>query len=103
LKIEKPTLKTAVPGDLTLGLPYRTLTNILRFIEEMDNVVKGFSDKDNLLYGSEIKFYSNSVKLDKNLETNIKKLYAIGDGAGLTRGLMMASCAGIYLGRNLFK
>jgi uncharacterized protein len=86
-----------------LGLPYRTLTNILRFIKEMGKVIKGFANKDNLLYEPEIKFYSNSVKLDKNLETNIKNLYAIGDGAGLTRGPMMASCTGIYLGRNLFE
>ncbi|AYE34358.1 NAD(P)/FAD-dependent oxidoreductase [Clostridium septicum] len=96
------TLKTAMPGDITLGIPYRTMTNIINFILEMDKVVKGFADPDNLLYGPEIKFYSNAIKLGENLETNIKNLYAIGDGAGLTRGLMMASCSGVYLARNLF-
>lgn len=96
------TLKTAMPGDLTLGLPYRTMTNIVNFILEMDKVVKGFANPDNLLYGPEIKFYSNAVKLDQRLQTNIKNLYAIGDGAGLTRGLMMASCSGVYLARKLF-
>ncbi|GAA0109356.1 MULTISPECIES: NAD(P)/FAD-dependent oxidoreductase [Clostridium] len=96
------TLKTAMPGDITLGIPYRTMTNIVNFILEMDKVVKGFANPDNLLYGPEIKFYSNAVKLNENLETNIKNLYAIGDGAGLTRGLMMASCSGVYLARNLF-
>ncbi|GAB6168711.1 NAD(P)/FAD-dependent oxidoreductase [Clostridium carnis] len=96
------TLKTAMPGDITLGIPYRTMTNIVNFILEMDKVVKGFANPDNLLYGPEIKFYSNAIKLDENLETNIKNLHAIGDGAGLTRGLMMASCSGVYLARKLF-
>ena len=97
------TLKTAMPGDITLGIPYRTMTNIVNFILEMDKVVKGFADPDNLLYGPEIKFYSNAVKLNENLETSIKNLYAIGDGAGLTRGLMMASCSGVYLARQIYK
>jgi uncharacterized protein len=97
------TLKTAMPGDITLGIPYRTMTNIVNFILEMDKVVEGFANPDNLLYGPEIKFYSNAVKLDKNLETSIKNLYAIGDGAGLTRGLMMASCSGVYLARQMAK
>lgn len=96
------TLKTAMPGDITLGIPYRTMTNIVNFILEMDKVVKGFANPDNLLYAPEIKFYSNAVKLDENLETSVKNLYAIGDGAGLTRGLMMASCSGVYLARKLF-
>lgn len=95
------TLKTALAGDITLGIPYRTMTNIINFIIEMDKVVKGFANPDNLLYGPEIKFYSNAVKLDINLETNIKNLHAIGDGAGLTRGLMMASCSGVYLARKI--
>lgn len=96
------TLKTAMPGDLTLGIPYRTMTNIVNFILEMDKVVKGFANPDNLLYGPEIKFYSNAVKLDENLQTSIENLYAIGDGAGLTRGLMMASGSGVYLARKIF-
>lgn len=98
----EPTLKTALAGDITLGIPYRTMTNIVNFIIEMDKVIKGFANPDNLLYAPEIKFYSNVVKIDKNLETNIKNLYAIGDGAGLTRGLMMASGSGVYLARRLF-
>lgn len=97
------TLKTAMAGDITLGIPYRTMTNIVNFILEMDKVVKGFADPDNLLYGPEIKFYSNAMKIDSNLETNIKNLYAIGDGAGLTRGLMMASCSGVYLARRIIE
>ena len=90
-----PTLKSAVAGDITFALGYRTMTDILEFIKAMDKVVEGFANPDNLLYGPEIKFYSNKVIIDKNFETSIKGLYSIGDGGGLTRGLMMASASGV--------
>ena len=98
-----PTLKGAVPGDITYSLGYRTMTDILQFIKDVDKVVEGFANPDNLLYGPEIKFYSNEVVLDKNFMTNIKGLYSIGDGGGLTTGLMMASCAGVKMARILSK
>ena len=94
-----PTLKDAVAGDLTYSLGYRTMTDILTFINAIDKVVPGFAGDDNLLYGPEIKFYSNEIELDKNFETNIKGLYSIGDGGGLTTGLMMASASGVKLAR----
>lgn len=96
-----PTLKAAVAGDITFALGYRTMTNILEFIRQMDKVIEGFADPSNLLYGPEIKFYSNKVIINNNLETSIKNLYSIGDGGGLTRGLMMASCSGVYIARVL--
>ncbi len=99
----KPTLSGAVAGDLTYGLGYRTMSNILQFIRDVDKVVEGFANPDNLLYGPEIKFYSNEIILDKNFQTNINGLYSIGDGGGLTTGLMMASCSGVKMARILEK
>ncbi len=96
-----PTLKTAVPGDITFAIGYRTMTDILQFIRELDKVVEGFADPDNLLYAPEIKFYSNKVIIDNNFESSVKGLYSIGDGGGMTRGLMMASCAGVQMARVL--
>ena len=98
-----PTLKTAVPGDITFAIGYRTMTDILRFIRSLDKVIEGFANPDNLLYGPEIKFYSNKVDIDNHFETSMKNLYCIGDGGGMTRGLMMASCSGIELARILSK
>ena len=97
----RPTLKSAVAGDITYALGYRTMTAILEFIRSLDKVVEGFANPDNLLYGPEIKFYSNQVIIDENFESNIKGLYSIGDGGGMTRGLMMASCSGIQMARIL--
>ena len=99
----KPTLTSAVAGDITYGLGYRTMKDILEFIKAVDNVVEGFANPDNLLYAPEIKFYSNEVVLDKNFQTTVKGLYSIGDGGGLTTGLMMASCAGVKMARILSK
>lgn len=96
-----PTLKSAVPGDITFAIGYRTMTDIIQFIRELDKVVEGFANPDNLLYGPEIKFYSNKVTIDSNFETSIKGLYSIGDGGGMTRGLMMASASGVQMARIL--
>ena len=96
-----PTLKTAVAGDITYALGYRTMTDIIEFIKSMDKFVEGFADPANLLYGPEIKFYSNGLILDDKFQTSIKNLYSIGDGGGLTTGLMMASCSGVQLARFL--
>ena len=93
------TLKSAVAGDITFAIGYRTMTDILQFIRCLDKVVEGFANPDNLLYAPEIKFYSNKVVIDNNFETSIKGLYSIGDGGGMTRGLMMASCSGIQMAR----
>ena len=98
-----PTLKSAVAGDITFALGYRTMTDILQFISSLDKVVEGFANPDNLLYGPEIKFYSNKIAIDNKFETSIKGLYSIGDGGGLTRGLMMASASGVQTSRNILK
>ena len=94
-----PTLKSAVAGDITFAIGYRTMTAILEFIRSMDKVVEGFANPENLLYAPEIKFYSNKVIIDNNFETSVKGLYTIGDGCGMTRGLMMASASGIQMAR----
>ena len=99
----RPTLKSAVAGDITFAIGYRTMTDIIKFICDMDKIVEGFANPDNLLYGPEIKFYSNEVVLNNDFETSINGLYAIGDGCGMTRGLMMASCSGVELARKLEK
>lgn len=96
-----PTLKDAVPGDLSLVLPYRILKSIDDMLIALDNVAPGLASDETLLYGVEVKFYSNKVITDDEFETNISGLYVGGDGAGITRGLMQASVNGVLLGRNL--
>ncbi len=97
----RPTLPDAVAGDLTAAIPYRTMVNIINFIQAMDEVVPGFASAETLLYGPELKFYSNKVKMDEHLNTSIRGLHCLGDSSGWTRGLMMASAMGVRMGREL--
>lgn len=93
-----PTLKDAVPGDLMSVIPYRIMQDIIEMIEALDQIVHGIANDETLLYGIEVKFYSNKVMVDKNCQTSIKGLYAIGDSSSWTHGLSMASCMGLYVG-----
>ena len=99
----KPTLKDAVAGDITAAMPYRSLTNILGFIQAVDQVVPGFAGYETLLYSPELKFYSNRIKMDSSLNTSIAGLHCLGDSSGWTRGLMMASIMGVLMARQLEK
>ena len=90
-----PTLTTAVPGDLSFVLPARHLTSIVEALKAFDHLAPGLYSKNTLLYGVEVKFYSSKVLVGSNFETAIGGLYAIGDGAGITRGLMQASVTGM--------
>ena len=97
----RPTLPDAVAGDITAAMPYRAMTNILNFIQAMDHVVPGFASYETLLYSPELKFYSNRIKMDDRLNTNVAGLHCLGDSSGWTRGLMMASVMGVIMGRIL--
>lgn len=99
----KPTLKDAVAGDITAAMPYRAMTNIIEFIKMLDVVVPGFASDETLLYSPELKFYSNKVRMDQDLNTNIAGLHCLGDSSGWTRGLMMASAMGVLMGRKLLE
>ena len=99
--IIRPTLKDAVPGDLSLVLPYRIMVDIIETIEGLDSIMPGLSGDNTLIYGVEVKFYSNRIVVDKHFQTNIRNLHVLGDGAGLTRGLMQASMNGVCMGRIL--
>jgi uncharacterized FAD-dependent dehydrogenase len=97
----RPTLPDAVAGDITAALPYRSMVNIIGFIQAMDYVVPGFASYETLLYSPELKFYSNRVKMDEEFNTSLKGLHCLGDSSGWTRGLMMASVMGVLMGRRL--
>jgi hypothetical protein len=97
----EPTLKDAVPGDLSYVLPSRILNALLETFDELEHVCPGISGKDTILYGVEVKFYSAKIEVNNNLETKYKGVYAIGDGAGITRGLMQASISGVIAARDI--
>ena len=97
--LAEPTLAHATPGDLSAVLPYRILTDIIEFLEAMEPLAPGISGPSTLLYGVEVKFYSSRLEVSSDLETAIHGLYAIGDGAGITRGLVQSSASGVLAAR----
>lgn len=96
----RPTL-SATPGDLSLVLPKRQLDDLIEMIYALDKIAPGMANDDTLFYGVEVKFYSSRPELDANLETKISGLFAVGDGAGITRGLSQASASGVYVAREI--
>jgi len=98
--VVRPTFTAATPGDLSLVLPYRHLTSIVEMLMALDKIAPGVASRYTLLYGVEVKFYSSRVRLSNDLETaGIKNLFTIGDGAGVTRGLIQASASGVLAAR----
>lgn len=98
-----PTLKNATPGDLSFVLPYRYLADIREMLQALDKMAPGLNSSDTLLYGIEVKFYSSRLQLSNCLETNVHNLFTIGDGAGVTRGLIQASASGVIVSREIVK
>lgn len=97
----EPTLKGAVPGDLSLVLPHRYLVGIRECLDALDVAMPGVASDHTLLYGIEAKFYSARPRLTPGLRTDFEGMWAIGDGAGVTRGLIQASVSGVVAARDL--
>jgi uncharacterized FAD-dependent dehydrogenase len=105
-RIEKnfvhPTLPSAMPGDLSFVLPSRYVSNLTETIERLNTVMPGMSDPNTLLYGVEVKFYSVRIKVDSKMRSaNLENLYCVGDGAGLTRGIIQASVSGLIAAKDI--
>lgn len=98
-----PTLSSAVPGDLSCVLPYRFLKGIVEMLEAMERLTPGVASRHTLLYGVEVKFYSSRLELNSTLETEVGNMFAVGDGAGVTRGLVQASASGIVAAREIMR
>ena len=94
-----PTLTAAVPGDLSLALPKRQLDDIIEMIYQLDKLAPGTANYDTLLYGAEVKFYSSRLSLTGELETSLLGFFAVGDGAGIIRGLAQAGASGVKVAR----
>jgi hypothetical protein len=99
----QPTLKTATPGDLSFVMPYRHLTGLIEMLQAMDKLAPGVASPHTLLYGVEVKFYSSRLQSNSRLESEISNLFAAGDGAGISRGLVEASASGVIAAREILR
>lgn len=96
-----PTLHSVTPGDIAMVMPHRIVTNILEGLERLDKVIPGVASDSTLLYAPEIKFYAMRVEVGRSMETSISNLFVAGDGAGVSRGLIIASATGILAARGI--
>lgn len=99
----EPTLKDCVAGDLALVLPHRIITNILEGLETLDKIIPGVNNDDTLLYGPEIKFFSNEIETDNNFKLKDDNIYFIGDGAGKAGNIVTAAATGLVAARDILK
>jgi len=99
----EPTLKDCVAGDLALVLPYRIITNILEGLEKLDKIIPGVNNDETLLYGPEIKFFSNEISTNNNFKLENDEIYFIGDGAGKAGNIVTAAATGLVAARDILK
>lgn len=96
--LTRPTLQEATPGDLSYVFPYRHLVSVIEMLQALEQLAPGVYSRHTLLYGVEVKFYSNRIHVSPEMETEVHNLFAVGDGAGITRGLLQAAASGILAG-----
>ena len=99
----EPTLKDCVAGDLALVMPHRIITNILEGLETLDKIIPGVNNDDTLLYGPEIKFFSNEIETDNKFKLKKDNIYFIGDGAGKAGNIVTAAATGLVAARDILK
>ncbi len=102
-RLVQPTLKTAIPGDISLAYPGRVIDDILDALERLDKVIPGVADDSTLLYAPEVKFYSLKLKVNEEMRTNIPFIYAVGDGAGVSRGIVGAAVTGLIAAESILR
>lgn len=102
-RLVQPTLRTATPGDISLAYPGRVVDDIVDALERIDEVVPGVADDSTLLYAPEVKFYSLKIKVDEKMRTNVPFIYAVGDGAGISRGIVGAAVTGLIAAESILE
>ena len=98
-----PTLKDCVPGDLALVMPHRIITNIIDGLEALDKIIPGVNNDETLLYGPEIKFFSNEIETDNHFKANNMNMYFIGDGSGKAGNIVIAAATGLVASRDILE
>lgn len=97
----QPTLKDAVPGDLSFAFPAKQWNTIMESLEILDKLFPGMNGDDTIMYGPEIKWYSARAELSPKLESAIPNLFCGGDGCGVSRGIVQAAMCGIIVGEEI--
>ncbi len=98
-----PTLRGVTPGDISMALPGRIVTDLLEALERLDKVAPGVASDSTLLYAPEVKYYAMKTEVDEKMETGVPNLFVAGDGAGLSRGIVTAAATGLLAARGILQ
>jgi len=96
-----PTNMDVTPGDISMALPHRIVTNIVEGLEKLDTVMPGINSGSTLLYAPEVKFRSSKIDTTPDMQTTLKNVYAAGDAAGISGSITGAAATGIMAARGM--
>ena len=102
---KKKILKTSMPDiegyDINKKFTPETAKIIKNFIKQIDSVLPGFADDNNLVYAPSFEMVWKKFILDEKFESTIKGIYIGGDSTGYFKGAMQAFVSGIIIARNI--
>jgi uncharacterized protein len=96
-----PSLTDVTPGDISMALPHRIVTDLIEGLDQLDQVMPGINSGSTLLYAPEVKFRSSKIKTSKGMETVVKNIYVAGDGCGISGTITGAAATGIMAARGI--
>lgn len=100
----KRTLESAIPGNLSDILPKDVIFLIYHFMSKyLDKICPGIANQNTFIYAPEVKFYSDLIVVDNNFKTTMPNMYCIGDGSGITHGIIQSSICGLVVAENIIK
>jgi uncharacterized FAD-dependent dehydrogenase len=105
----KPTLTSYVSEDINEILPRRRIELIIEFIERLARIAPGINNRDTLVYAPAAEWYiPRYIPFDpvgkkgaityKMRPPGFNNIFIIGDGAGLSQGIIMAATTGVFVG-----
>ena len=75
--------------------------HIASFIIRLDKIIPGICSPDNTVYAPALEWFMDLVCVKPNMETTVKGWYAIGDGAGLSQGIIHSAATGLIAAEDL--
>ncbi len=105
--IENNIVKTTLPfytaGDINLAYPRFIVDNILETLAIFDKVMPGVNADTNVVSAPCLEFCYPRYIVNKNMETNKKSVFIVGDVAGYAKGIVQSAASGILAAKGVAK
>ena len=70
-------------------------------LNKLDEIIPGVANDETLLYGPEIKFFSNEIETDNKFKLKDYNIYFVGDGSGKAGNIVTAAATGIVAANDI--